>query len=70
MQGPGVAIGVAEGSVLDTLIVFLDLAHLNASADECFAGLGDVPDDQMRAPQRASLNGKTGQAGSNDDGAS
>ena len=51
MQGPGVAIGVAERSVLDTLIVFLDLAHLNASADECFAGLGDVPDDQMQAPQ-------------------
>lgn len=43
LQCPRVAIGVAEGSVLHALLVFVKLAHFNAPADERFASLVDAP---------------------------
>src|SRR5207302_1839207 len=69
LQGPGVAIGVAEKSVLDALSVFLYLADPNASTDERFACRPHIPDDQMQAPQRARWHGNIWQTGSNNDGA-
>src|SRR5437763_6342876 len=62
LQGPGVAIGVAEGSVLDTLVVFLDLAHENTPANEHFACLVDVSHHQMQPLDRSRLHLHVGQA--------
>jgi len=47
LQCPGVAIGIAEGSILHALVVFIDLTHFDAPANERFACLVYVSHDQM-----------------------
>src|SRR5215467_10947136 len=69
LQGPGVAIGVAEGSVLDALVMFLDLAHENTPANERFACLVYISHHQMQPLDRSRLHFHVGQASPKPDGA-
>lgn len=66
LQGPDVAIGVAESSVLDALVVFLVHAHFNSLAKERFVCLVDVSDHQMQPLDRSRLHLYIGQTSPGD----
>jgi hypothetical protein len=53
LQGPRVAVGIAEGSVLNAHWEFDDFAHFHTSGSERFTRGVDVRNDQMQPLERS-----------------